>query len=92
MTWMEQIVVRTPQRPEAEVWRRLADLTSGLDEVFGLVAVSVFRNATVHGDYALLLVWNEPLLATGSSLGLRITATLARIGLVDHTVWAEQGE
>jgi hypothetical protein len=92
MSWVEQIVLRAPRGDEVVIESSLAAATSGLDAIDGLVAASAHRHASIHGDYLVLLVWDAPLPASGSPLGLHITASLARIGLVDHAVWPGQGE
>jgi hypothetical protein len=89
MIWMEFIKVQTSR---TKVTALLRNFVAECEKCHGLVKARVFSHARV-GDCSLCLLWNtsrpEP---QGSSIGLHLSSTLQRYGLVDHSVWLETKE
>ena len=89
MIWMEFIKVQTAR---ANVAKKLKDFVLECKQCKGLLDVKVFSHSVVD-DCSLCLLWKtkrfEP---QGSSVGLHLTDTLKKYGLVDHSVWVEKDE
>ena len=89
MIWMEFIKV---QAGRANVAAKLNDFVLECKQCKGLLDAKVFVHAMVE-DCSLCLLWKtdkaEP---QGSSLGLHLSNTLKKYGLVDHSVWVEKEE
>ena len=86
MKWMEFIKVQTARANVAEI---LLDFVTECKKCNGLLDAKVFSHSSVD-DCSLCLLWNtdeaKPL---GSSIGVQMTNTLKKYGLVDHSVWVE---
>ena len=89
MRWMEFIKVQTARANVAEI---LLDFVTECKNCHGLLEAKVFSHSSVD-DCSLCLLWNtdvaKPL---GSSIGLQISNSLKKYGLVDHSVWVEMTE
>ena len=89
MIWMEFIKVQTAR---SNVTAMLRGFVSECKRCKGLLDAKVFTHAMVD-DCSLCLLWKtkrfEP---QGSSVGLHLTNTLKKYGLVDHSVWVEKDE
>ena len=89
MRWMEFIKVQTAKANVAEI---LLDFVTECKNCHGLLDTKVFSHSSVD-DCSLCLLWNtdvaKPL---GSSIGVQISNTLKKYGLVDHSVWVEMAE
>jgi hypothetical protein len=89
MIWMEFIKVQTARSNVAVM---LQNFVSECKKCKGLLDAKVFNNALVD-DCSLCLLWktkqHEP---QGSSVGLHLSNTLKKYGLVDHSVWVEKEE
>ena len=89
MIWMEFIKVQTAR---ANVAAKLKDFVVECKQSKGLLDAKVFVHAMVE-DCSLCLLWKtEKAEAQGSSLGLHLSNTLKKYGLVDHSVWVENDE
>ncbi len=89
MIWMEFIKVQTAQ---SNVAAMLKNFVSECKKCQGLMDAKVFVHTMVE-DCSLCLLWNtsefEP---QGSNVGLHLSNTLKKYGLVDHSVWVEKDE
>ncbi len=89
MRWMEFIKVQTARADVAEI---LLDFVIECKKCHGLLEAKVFSHSSVN-DCSLCLLWNtngaKPL---GSSIGVQMSNTLKKYGLVDHSVWVEMDE
>ena len=89
MIWMEFIKV---QAAHLKVAAMLQNFVVDCKKCHGLLDAKVFVHAMVE-DCSLCLLWKtarpEPL---GSRVGLHLTDTLKKYGLVDHSVWVEKDE
>ena len=89
MIWMEFIKVQTSQENVAAMLR---SFVAECRKCKGLLDAKVFNHAMVD-DCSLCLLWKtrryDP---QGSSVGLHLTNTLKKYGLVDHSVWVENGD
>ena len=89
MIWMEFIKVQTAR---SNVAAMLQNFVSECKKCRGLLDAKVFVHSMVD-DCSLCLLWktdkHEP---QGSSVGLHLTNTLKKYGLVDHSVWVEKDE
>jgi len=87
MIWMEFIKVQTAR---SNVAAKLQNFVKECKKSHGLLDVKVFTHAMVD-DCSLCLLWKtkrfEP---QGSSIGLHLSSTLKKYGLVDHSVWVEK--
>ncbi|MBP1739065.1 MAG: hypothetical protein H6Q48_1358 [Deltaproteobacteria bacterium] len=91
MKWIEIIKLRSA----GEVPESLKGYFSGLAENGqpGLTETRLYRHTTWETDWSLHLHWeSEKPQKDGSSLGIRLSQTLAEFGLVDHSIWVEQFE
>jgi len=90
MKWIEIIKVRTAGKvPES-----LNGLLSGLlkNSPPGLTEARLYRHASWETDWTLQLYWESTQFEeNGTALGLRLAQTLTEFGLVDHSVWIEEG-
>jgi hypothetical protein len=86
---MEFIKVQTAQSNVAAMLRKFV---GECKRSKGLLDVKVFTHSMVE-DCSLCLLWKtkkfEPL---GSNVGMHLTNTLKKYGLVDHSVWVEKDE
>ena len=89
MIWMEFIKV---QAGRTNVAAKLKDFVQECKKCKGLLDARVFVHAMID-DCSLCLLWKtnrfEP---QGSSVGLHLSNTLKKYGLVDHSVWVEKDE
>ena len=89
MIWMEFIKV---QSAHSKVAAMLQNFVVDCKKCHGLLDAKVFVHA-MFKDCSLCLLWKtarpEPL---GSRVGLHLTDTLKKYGLVDHSVWVEKYE
>ena len=89
MIWMEFIKV---QAAHSKVAAMLQNFVVDCRKCHGLLDAKVFVHAMVK-DCSLCLLWKtarpEP---RGSRVGLHLTDTLKKYGLVDHSVWVEKEE
>ena len=89
MRWMEFIKVQTASSNVAKI---LLDFVGECKKCRGLLEAKVFKHSSVD-DCSLCLRWKtdkaKPL---GSSIGVRMSNTLKKYGLVDHSVWVEEEE
>lgn len=89
MIWMEFIKV---QASHSKVAPMLQNFVVDCKKCSGLLDAKVFVHA-MFKDCSLCLLWKtarpEPL---GSRVGLHLTDTLKKYGLVDHSVWVEKDE
>ncbi|MFC1844418.1 hypothetical protein ACFLZ5_06465 [Thermodesulfobacteriota bacterium] len=80
------------QAGRTNVAAKLKDFVQECKKCKGLLDARVFVHAMID-DCSLCLLWKtdqaEP---QGSSLGLHLSNTLKKYGLVDHTVWVENEE
>ena len=89
MIWMEIIKV---QAGRTNVAARLRDFVQECKHCKGLLDARVFTHAMID-DCSLCLLWKtDGAEAQGSSLGLHLSNTLKKYGLVDHSVWVEKEE
>jgi len=89
MIWMEFIKVQTAR---ANVAAMLKNFVLECKQYKGLLDAKVFVHAMV-GDCSLCLLWKtDKAELLGSSLGLPLSNTLKKYGLVDHSVWVEKEE
>ena len=91
MIWMEFIKVQTATT-RSKVSALLQNFVDECKKCHGLLEARVFSNSKV-GDCSLCLLWKtdrpEP---QGSSIGLHLSNSLKKYGLVDHSVWVETGK
>ena len=89
MIWMEFIKVQTAQ---SNVHEMLTSFVAECRKCKGLLDAKVFTHTMVD-DCSLCLLWKtkqyDP---QGSNVGLHLTNTLKKYGLVDHSVWLEKDE
>lgn len=87
MIWMEFIKVQTAR---SNVAAMLQKFVLECRKCKGLLDAKVFVHAMVE-DCSLCLLWetSQPELQ-GSSVGLHLSNTLKKYGLVDHSVWVEK--
>lgn len=89
MIWMEFIKVQTAR---SNVAAKMKDFVAECKQSKGLLDAKVFVHAMVE-DCSLCLLWKTEKAETqGSSLGLHLSDTLKKYGLVDHSVWLEKEE
>ncbi len=87
MIWMEFIKVQTARSNIAAI---LQNFVSECKKCHGLVDAKVFVHTLVD-DCSLCLLWDTNRLEPqGSSVGLHLSKTLKKYGLVDHSVWIEK--
>ena len=89
MRWMEFIKVQTGRSNVTEI---LLDFVTECKKCHGLLEAKVFSHSSVD-DCSICLLWNtdgaKPL---GSIIGVQMSNTLKKYGLVDHSVWVEMDE
>ena len=89
MIWMEFIKVQTAR---SNVAIKLKDFVLECKQCKGLLDAKVFSHSMVD-DCSLCLLWKTKRFdPQGSSVGLHLTNTLKKYGLVDHSVWVESDE
>jgi hypothetical protein len=80
------------QASHSKVAPMLQNFVEDCKKCYGLLDAKVFVHA-MFKDCSLCLLWKtarpEPL---GSRVGLHLTDTLKKYGLVDHSVWVENDE
>jgi len=91
MKWIEIIKLRSAGKAPESLKGFLSDLTRNGQP--GLTEMRLYRHAAWGTDLALHLYWeSEKPQKDGSSLGIRLSQTLAEFGLVDQSVWIEESE
>jgi len=89
MIWMEFIKVQTAR---SNVAAMLQNFVMECKKCNGLLDAKVFVHAMVD-DCSLYLRWKTNRLEPqGSSVGLHLSNSLKKYGLVDHSVWVEKDE
>ena len=89
MIWMEFIKVQTSQ---SNVYAMLKNFVAECRKSKGLLDAKVFSHTMVD-DCSLCLLWKTKRFdPQGSSVGMHLTNTLKKYGLVDHSVWVEKDE
>lgn len=86
MRWMEFIKVQTAKANVIEI---VLDFVSECKNCDGLLDAKVFKHSSVD-DCSICLCWNtDAVLHTGSTIGVQMSNTLKKFGLVDQSVWLE---
>ena len=87
MKWMEFIKIQTTEPDVTEI---LLDFAAECKKCHGLLEAKVFRNSSVD-DCSLCLLWKtNKTKQFGSRIGLQLSDTLKKYGLVDHSIWLEE--
>ena len=80
------------QTARSNVASLLKDFVLECKQCKGLLDAKVFVHAMIE-DCSLCLLWKtNKLEPQGSSVGLHLSNTLKKYGLVDHSVWVEKEE
>jgi hypothetical protein len=89
MKWIEIIKLRSAGKaPEPMKAFLSTNVKNGQP---GLTEIRLYRHAAWGTDLALHLYWeSETPQKDGSSLGIRLSQTLADFGLVDQSAWIEE--
>jgi len=92
MRWLEMIRLRTTQDKVEGLNNFLFESLRQIGTENGLVEARVLANITFQGDLAMNILWNTPLADhRGSRAGLGIAQALRTFGLVEHSIWMENG-
>ena len=91
MKWVEVIKLRS-----AGIGVGLQEellLPAGDPRQNGPVKMKAYRHAGLDTDWSVHLLWeSERPEQNGSTLGIRLARAMKEYGLVDHSVWIEEGE
>jgi len=88
MKWIEVIKLRSST---IDTMPPTSNLLVG-DRPEGLLRITMYRHATVETDVILYLAWESETAQTeGSALALQLIYALKPFGLVNHSVWIEDG-
>ena len=86
MRWMEFIKVQTTRANVIEI---LLDFVAECKKCHGLLDAKVFNHSSIE-DCSICLCWNtDAVQQTGSTIGIQMSNTLKKFGLVDHSIWVE---
>jgi len=73
--------------------KTLQDLMADVAERDGSDNIRIFYRENIETDICIVLFPSEEKVKTGgSSLGIRIVASLKEVGLVHHTIWNEMAQ
>ncbi|MBI5590376.1 MAG: hypothetical protein HY881_07850 [Deltaproteobacteria bacterium] len=94
MRWMETITLRSIETSAnlgvAELVKQMLILSGPSAQ--RLVDIKIYRLAGIETDFSIHIHWDGNAGFQGkSSLGLRLANNLKYIGLIDHSIWIENG-
>jgi hypothetical protein len=94
MKSVEIITLRSPARINTqfvdELLKELSESESPTDTPKHLVEIKIYHHSVVETDLSIHIYWkSEPGSQNKSSLGLRFSAALKNLGLLNHSVWVE---
>jgi hypothetical protein len=91
MKWVEVIKLRS-----AKIGAGLREellLPAEKPGLNGPVEMKAYRHAALDTDWSVHLHWeSERPEQNGSALGMRLARAMKEYGLVDHSVWIEEGD
>ena len=92
MRWLEVIKLRAAGNGEGVLDELLRQMDkAGQDR--GLVEIKTYRHAALETDLSLHLHWeSERPEQNGSILGLRLAQALKEFGLIDYSIWINEGK
>ena len=91
MKWIEVIKLRSAGIDSGLLEELL--LPAGKAAQSGPIKMEAYRHAALDTDWSVHLHWeSERPEQNGSALGIRLARALKEHGLVDHSVWIEEGE
>jgi len=90
MKWIEIIKLRNAGKVPESLKRFLSGLLKNAPPE--LIEARLYRHASWETNWTLQLYWDSTQFEeNGTALGLRLARTLRDFGLVDHSVWIEEG-
>lgn len=88
MLWIEIINVRTAGKIEFIDALKLCCYMQQDLEAKGTVCVNLYRSTIYETDLSIHLCWDSAMASpTKTSLGIQLSKSLTRFGLIDHKVW-----
>ena len=90
MKWAELITVRSTECSVKTLRPALQELINDVVGKYGAKRIQIYHRQKIDSDFCIILTHErETAVDHGSSLGLRIAASLKVFGLVNHSVWSE---
>ncbi|MFC1888254.1 hypothetical protein ACFL4G_00720 [Thermodesulfobacteriota bacterium] len=91
MRWIEIINLRSASVPRESIEQKLPGSTAEVKLSESLMAIQVYRHATLDTDLSVHLLFESPGPETRpSALGQQLVALLREYGLVNHSIWVEK--
>jgi len=95
MKWMETITLRSIETSAdsgvVELLRQM--LTASDSSAQRPMDVKIYHHAGISTDFTIHIHWDSSTDCHGKShLGLRLVNNLKYIGLINHSIWIENGE
>ncbi len=90
MKWLEIIKLRSAGKDSG----LLKEMFLSIDKLSqsGLVEMKTYHHAALETDLSVHLHWESGRPEkNGSALGLRLAQALKEFGLIDHSIWIEEG-
>lgn len=93
MKWLEILSLRSAGNRLELLDHELLKLIKEIEGEKGLLEMKLYRNGAVDTDLSLHLHWESPGVERGgSSLGLQLVHLMEEFGLINHSVWVEEGK
>ena len=93
MKWVEILNLRSAGVPRESIEQEIPRSVAEVDRSNNLVAIRIYRHATLDTDLGVHLLFESPgPEMRPSALGQRLAAALKGFGLVSHSVWIQQKE
>ncbi len=90
MNWVEIINLRSAGPPRETIEQKIPRSVAEGDRNENLVAIQVYRHATLDTDLSVHLLFEaQAPEVRPSALGQRLVSVLKGFGLVNHSVWVE---
>jgi hypothetical protein len=90
MKWVEIISLRCPENIDTRFIDELLKGVSESDTPTQLVEIKIYHHSVVETDLSIHIYWKSELGSQDKSpLGLRFSAALKPLGLLNHSIWTE---
>ncbi len=92
MRWIETIEIRSLRTSRADWLKVIDDIIRDITQTGLNLSIDVLRNASIETDFIIELIHHSgEAEVEGSSIGVRLASMCASLGLVNHSIWLDEG-